>query len=191
MDETTINSDTNSNYTWLIRCTSGSVKNICINDWGNLITTISSTGSSYSAITKWTTDSRVIMEYLKNLFQMVQNREHIPPNKTQLVLDNTPYHRTGFVMNFFKSSGIEYMFFLLYTPELAPVEKFFAQLKSKIIGSRDDNVMIHKEEGTRKIKSGLVGITPERVRKIWGSFYAEIGLSNCGDPPLRIHIDYN
>ena len=135
MDETTINGDTKNNYTWLIRRTSGSVKNICINGSANLKTTISSTGSSYSDITKWTTDSRVIMEYLKELFQMVQNREHIPPNKTLLMLDNTPYHRAGVVMNFLESSGIEFMFLPSYTPELAPVEKLFAQLKSKIEGA--------------------------------------------------------
>ena len=135
MDETTINGDTKNNYTWLIRGTSGSVKNICINGSANLKTTISSTGSSYSDITKWTTDSRVIMEYLKELFQMVQNREHIPPNKTLLVLDSTPYHRAGVVMDFLESSGIEFMFLPSYTPELARVKKFFAQLKSKIEGA--------------------------------------------------------
>ena len=69
---------TKKNYTWMFKGISGSTKNVQFSGSINLISAISTTGASYSAIAKQTTDSEWFCVFLSRLFveikKMLRNR---------------------------------------------------------------------------------------------------------------------
>ena len=65
IDESSFSRLTKQNYTWLLKGIPGSVKSIKFSGSINLITAISSTGASYSAFTRKTTDSNWFIWFLQ------------------------------------------------------------------------------------------------------------------------------
>ena len=53
-----------------------------------------------------------------------------------LAMDNAPIHKAEDISQYIKSRGYRSAYFLLYSPELNPIEQFWFVLKSKIKRSR-------------------------------------------------------
>ena len=165
IDEATIERLKKENYSWLIKGPSGSIKNISFSGSLNIISAISSTGASYSAI---------FICYLKKLLNSVKKLEGIPSTRILLILDNAPSHQAKEVLRYLEEDQIQYNFLPHYSSELAPVEKFFSQMKQKITAVLCKSINLNSDEGTRLLKTTLQAIDPDKVKSLWRHFYSKI-----------------
>ena len=124
VDEATISKNTKNNYTWLIRGVQGSIKNIVFGGSLKLITTISSSGMSYTALTARTTNSEVFIDYLTELFKLLKTHEWIKSTEIILSMDNMSCHQSDGVFEYLNLNKVRYIFLPAYFPELAPVDFF-------------------------------------------------------------------
>ena len=98
----------------------------------SLITTMSTTGFTYSAMSSITVTSYGFILALSKLFKEWKRREGIERSKALLILYNALWHKAKWVLEYLNKEGISYIFIAPYTPELAPVELLFGFLKHSI-----------------------------------------------------------
>ena len=110
IDESSFSRLTKTDYTWLKRGVSGTVKNIKYSGSLSLVTAISTTGHSYSAATHKTIDSDMFIIILKKLISDVVVVEHVERSKILLMLDNAPCHQAKRVIDYLDESKIQYAF---------------------------------------------------------------------------------
>ena len=173
IDEASISRLTKMNYSWLLRGASGSTKNIKFAGSWNIISAISTTGVSYSAVVNGTTNQSIFICDKEKLMKLVNKIESIPYSKVLLMMDNAPWHQARNVLKFLEERRIRYIFIPQYSPELAPVEKFFAQMKQKVIKAEHDSFNLTKE-GVIIMRATLKSISQANVRLLWRNFYSRI-----------------
>ena len=98
VDESTLLKETKIKYTCALKGVSASAKNIKFSKLMNLVTWIWSSGSSYSAITKRTTNSNSFLWFLKHLIEDIKMTENINPGEIMLILDNAPVHQANIIL---------------------------------------------------------------------------------------------
>ena len=127
MDETIINKDI-KNYTWLVKGTSGSIKNIH-QRLGKFDNDNLQRGVNYSDATNRNTNLKVLAEFLKELLQKIRSYSTIqnPSGVRQCTVSPSIDCDRLFRIQW------NYIFVPPEAPELAPVEKILTQLKGKII----------------------------------------------------------
>ena len=104
INEATVGRLTNENYSWLIKGSPGSIKNISFLGSLNIISIISSTGASYSAIKTGSTNAAIFICYLKKLLNSVKTLEGIPSTRILLILDNAPSHQAKEVLRYLEEN---------------------------------------------------------------------------------------
>ena len=110
IDESSFSRLTKTDYTWLKRGISGTVKNIKYCGSLSLVTAISTTGYSYSTATHNTINSDMFIIVLKKLINCVVDVEHIELSRILLILDNAPCHQATKVIDYLDESKIQYAF---------------------------------------------------------------------------------
>ena len=93
-------------------------------------------------------------------------------------MDNSPVHQSRKVISHLKNTGWSWIFLPQYTPELAPIELFFGQLKrlaSKIYDKNTTN--LDTDAGRQLISNKLLELNQVEIIKIWSHFFNEI--ENC------------
>ena len=174
VDESSFSRLTKKDYTWLLKGIPGSVKNVQFSGSINLISAISTTGASYSAIAKQTTDSECFCVFISKLFAEIEKSEGIDKAGTLLILDNAPWHQSKATIEYLNKERIRHLFLPQYSPDLAPVELFFGQLKGMAKISQNKNIRLLKQEGIEFIATQIKKITKERVSKIWSHLYRRL-----------------
>jgi len=71
-----------------------------------------------------------------NLFNVWLRQELIPnlTNGQVLILDNASFHKSAETRRLIESCGCEILFLPPYSPDLNPIEKYWANMKTKIRG---------------------------------------------------------
>ena len=174
IDESSFSRLTKTDYTWLAKGYPGSIKNIIISGSLSLITAMSTTGCTYSAISSKTVNSYGFILVLKKLFKELKRREGIERGKALLILDNAPWHQAKWVLEHLDKEGISYIFIPPYTPELAPVELLFGFLKRRITRNRSEALNFRTKRGRRVIADELLAIDWETVKAMWSHLYSKI-----------------
>lgn len=77
------------------------------------------------------TTSEVFMVWLKEVLLPIWNENDI------LIMDNASWHKTKKVLNFLEENGIKYIFQPPYSPDLNPIEHFWANMKRGIRNLED------------------------------------------------------
>ena len=70
-----------------------------------------------------TNDQNLFIEWIKKFLNPVF------PKNAILILDNARYHKTKDVLKTFKEENIDVLFLPPYSPELNPIEKYWANMK--------------------------------------------------------------
>ena len=174
VDESTLSKETKIKYTWALKGVSASAKNIKFSKSMNLVTWIWSSGSSYSAITKGTTNSNSFLWFLKHLIEDIKKTENINSDEIMLILDNAPVHQANIILEYINESKMIWVFLPQYSPELAPVETVFAILKQKAWKSANREVKLESEEGVHLVTDWFQKIGSMVIKKLWERFYAII-----------------
>ena len=108
IDESSFSRLTKTDYTWLKKGISGTVKIIKYSGSLSLFTAISTTGYIYSTATHNTINSDMFIIALIKLINCVVDVEHIELSKILLILDNAPCHQATKVIDYLDESKIQY-----------------------------------------------------------------------------------
>jgi transposase len=76
-----------------------------------------------------TTNSAVFEDYIE---QLLQHCGRWPAPKLVLVMDNASFHCSEQIEQMCADAGVKLMYLTPYSPDLNPIEEFFAELKSFI-----------------------------------------------------------
>ena len=125
---------------------SGQHENIQFSGSINLISAISTTGVSYSAIAKQTTDSEWFCVFLSRLFAEIKKCEGIDKAIVLLILNNAPQHQYKATIEYLNNERIRHLFLPQYSPDLAQVELLFGQLKGLAKISQNKSIKLFKGE---------------------------------------------
>lgn len=77
------------------------------------------------------TNSEVFMAWLDKILLPIWNENDI------LIMDNASWHKTKKVLNFLEENRIKYIFQPPYSPDLNPIEHYWANMKRKIRNLED------------------------------------------------------
>ena len=118
LDESVINRDTISNYSWLKRGVSWCMNNVKFKRSINMISWIATNGMLISMLKHTTTDSYQLIDFLKHMLAYIDNRYEITPNQVGIVLDNCSTHRSRTFRVYCCEAGVSLYYILAYSPEL-------------------------------------------------------------------------
>ena len=159
--------------TWMVWGRPGVVRNEWIKGSRSLVSWIMSTGCSYSLWVKGTINSEVFLEYLKWLKAHLDDWLSVPNEKVWIIMDNSPVHTAGKVLQYLKESSWNYIFLPVYCPEFAPVELYFGQLKKKVIANtRECLLNLEDSKAQHTISGWILDIGIPEVLAIWRHFYS-------------------
>lgn len=82
-----------------------------------------------SPIFRGSTDAGIFEDFLD---QLLQNCERWPEPKSVLVMDNASFHHSGRIAQMCANAGLKLIYPPPYSPDLNPIEQFFAALKGFI-----------------------------------------------------------
>ena len=118
LDESTINSNTTNNYSWLKRGVSWPLNNVVFKGSINVISCISSDGLIFSMFKHCTTNSKNLIVFIKFFTEYMNNHHRISPNKIGVILDNCATHRSKLFRDYWAKIGINLYYINAYSPEL-------------------------------------------------------------------------
>ena len=155
-------------YSWLpIGKTSKIINNRTNGRW-TMISSIFSDGNYFWMITNDTVSSNEFWDFLTVLYYLIQNWKLWKLNNIMITLDNAPPHKSLKSYKKLKEIDVDVLFLPPYSPELAPVEFYFRDLKSvmkKI--NRNINIKFNSEKGRMKIYETLTKIGKNIVLNWW------------------------
>jgi len=86
-------------------------------------------GIMLSRVFQGSTDSAVFEDFLEQLLPLCGKW---PEPKSVLVMDNASFHHTERITQMCYNAGVKLVYLLPYSPDLNPIEEFFAELKAFI-----------------------------------------------------------
>ena len=111
-------------------CTS---KNICFYNSISLVTAITSLGDVLAADTLVSVTSKLIISFLEELKKMIKETQKIPIENWFIIIDNASIHSSKEVKKHIIWRKLNFYFIPAYSPELAPIEKYFSILKRNVV----------------------------------------------------------
>ena len=96
----------------------------------SLIAAIDTEGDVYLSLTQVHTDTHVMKLYLDALAKQLDADRPSWKQDTVLLLDGARYHKSDEIMNWLQTQGIQVIYTGPHSYDAAPVELFFAQLKT-------------------------------------------------------------
>jgi transposase len=86
-------------------------------------------GILLSRVSQGSTDSAVFEDFLE---QLLSHCGRWPEPKSVLIMDNASFHRSTRVEQMCTNAGVRLLYLPPYSPDLNPIEEFFAELKTFI-----------------------------------------------------------
>ncbi|ODM18801.1 hypothetical protein SI65_05418 [Aspergillus cristatus] len=94
-----------------------------------ILPTYSQDGIILSRIFKGTTDAAIFEDFIE---QLLQYCGRYPAEKSVLVMDNASFHHSKRIEQLCSGKGVKLVYLPPYSPDLNPVEEFFAELNAFI-----------------------------------------------------------
>ena len=88
-----------------------------------------------SRVFQETTDSAVFEDFIE---QLLHHCRPYPEPNSVLVMDNASFHRTERIEQICAEASVKLLYLPPYSPDLNPIEKFFAELKAFIKKQRHE-----------------------------------------------------
>ena len=136
MDEVCLTKNLKQQYSWIERGQSKWIRNSQFTDMIAIICTIFSWGIYFNGFFL-TINGELVKNYIENLISFISKRVDAKLSEVLLVLDNWPKHKWKQVSKFLREWGMNIVFLPGYTPELAPIEIMFRNLKSRVRSSKE------------------------------------------------------
>ena len=178
IDEAWFSRTTVAKRSWLRRGMDETITNIKHSGSLSLISAITSSGWSFNATVTGSINSKIFINYLKQILSFLTEQHGVRSERTLIVMDNASTHKAGIVKEFLNSWGTFVAFIPPYSPELAPVEKYFGVLKSLVNKSNTTLVISWRsKEGIALIARWIKRVDPIIIKRMWRTFFKEMQIS--------------
>ena len=175
VDESSFSRTTKLAHSWLKKGKPIKLNNIWYSSSTSLITAITSKGNAFAANTDGSVNSSIFLEFLKRLWWFIEEECRTKIDKCLFILDNAATHRSNNVIKYWQNRRISIAFIPPYTPELAPIEKYFSILKNMILRQTIGEWMSWQSTRASKvIRSWILRIEKKTVQKLWLTFTYEL-----------------
>ena len=175
IDEASFSRSLKRNRSWLKRGVEDVITNIKYSGSLSLISAITSSGSSFHATVSGWINSSLFMKFMVELTNFLKRHHGDELEKVLILLDNAPSHRAKTIKDYFKASETSVIFLPPYSPELAPVEKYFSILKNLVSKDKCQNTMSWKtEKGIDLIEKNIQKIDASTTKRLWWHFFREL-----------------
>lgn len=175
IDEVTFSKSTRINYSWALKNTSNNSANISFKGSLNLIGAITSRGDWFFSTLNKINNSKTFTEYVTHLYRWLTEDLEIEPHRLVIILDNSPVHTSNKSLVWLNNLGCKVIFLSPYSPEFAPIERFFNVLKKRWATHTKGQVIdLKQSKGTQTIKECLSTITPGEVVSFWKTALKEV-----------------
>ena len=178
VDESSFSRLTKKCYSWIPKGKQQIIKNIWfLNSW-SLVTAITSTGSVMAAKSDKSVNSELFVNFMKELVMFIKEREGCDARNCLVIMDNASVPRAEITKQYLWEEGINIAFIPQYSPEMAPIEHYFAKLKQSTIEmSKGRNINWRSTSSNALIRKWMETIPAQMVRNIWTSFTNELNKS--------------
>ncbi|KAF7920914.1 hypothetical protein EAE99_007766 [Botrytis elliptica] len=123
-------------------------------------------GVIFSQIFQGTTDSEVFEDFIELLLLLCGRW---PEPQSVLVMDNASFHYTDRIMQMCADTGVKLIYLPPYSPDLNPIEEFFAELKAFI--KRNWQVYkVNPHQGFDHFLNWCIDVVGEREQSVQGHF---------------------
>ena len=175
IDESSINKDVKIAYSWGIKGKPIESQNSSLAGSASIIMAICSNGAWISKVINKTINSDCFIWFLKIMVDWLQSHNYFEWSRVIVLLDNCSIHKSGQTLAVFESLKFATMFIPAYSPEFAPVEYWFSQIKRRLseIWKRE-NLTLTLRHNYTKIYDSLVSIKTIIVRRMFKQFYRTI-----------------
>ena len=175
IDESSFSRSTKIDNSWLKRGTDCALMNIWYSTSTSLITSITSAGEVFAVSTTGAVNSQMFIDFLKRLERFIQITTKTELQKCLIIMDNASIHRSHNTIEHWKSRRLSIAFIPAYTPELSPIEKYFARHKNIVLRmSRGRNLSWQSKQAQDLINESIFKISRDEVKRIWKKFTHEI-----------------
>ena len=182
IDESPFSRLTKNNYSWIQKRKEQIIKNISFRNSCSLVTAIISTGGVIAAKSLVSVTSNMFIEFVTEMAKFIQEKEGIKSQNCLVILDNASIHRSAMAQESLKIAGFSVAFIPQYTPEMAPIERYFSKLKKTVINKARGKMIDWKSSDSNLLlKEWMQDIQPGIVRRIRATFVKEIlnSLDSC------------
>ena len=96
-------------------------------------------------------------------------------HKWLIIVDNASTHSSREVKDYIEENKLNFAYIPAYSPEMAPVEKYFSILKRVVIKKTTGQKVNWSGDKTKDILNySMLQISPKVVRNLWRTFTYEI-----------------
>ena len=154
------------------------IKNIWFLNSLSLATAITSTGSVMTTKSDKSVNSELFVNFMKELVMFIKEREGCNARNCLVIMDNASVHRAEITKQYLWEEVINIAFIPQYSPEMAPIEHYFAKIKqSNIEMSKGQNINWRFTSSNVLIGKWMETIPAQMVRNVWTLFTNELNKS--------------
>ena len=156
IDEASFSGSVFNNRSWFPKGLSGEVFSIGYRNSISLILAVTSEGDYFGSTIRQTVNGEIYIQFLENLWGWLKNTWKSRYQSSILIHDNAPIHRAKKCLDFMRDDDFIHAFLPPYTPEYAPVELVFSQIKSGFKKSKQKSLInLRGDEGVQLIANEL------------------------------------
>ena len=168
IDETSFSGSIFNNRSWFPKEFSGEVFSIGYKNSTSLILAITSEGDYFGSTIRQTVNGNIYIQFLGNLWGLLKNTWRNNYQNIIIIHDNAPIHRAKQWLDFMREDDFMHAFLPPYTPEYAPVELVFSQLKSNVKKNKQKHLINFRgDERVKLVANELSKLEREMIIKCW------------------------
>ena len=103
------------------------------------------------------------------------NKLRVPLVKVLIILGNAAIHKSKQMKKLYIEEGLRVLFLPAYSPELAPIEKFFSRIKRYVLKEASGKLLNWRSDSAMKILNRVImRTTRENIIRYWSTFTKEV-----------------
>ena len=112
------------------------------------------------------------IRYIKHLFTWLNENNNFEFQKISQILDNWPLHRADFTIKHFRSLSWNIYYLPSYSPQLAPVEYAFNDVKRRLAWSlKERTLKLNNADSCASTIDKIKSVTTKSLRGYFSRFY--------------------
>ena len=113
--------------------------------------------------------------FIRNLKEFVKTKMRLPIGKVLLILDNASIHKSKSMKKQYINEGFRVIFLPAYAPELAPIEKYFSIIKSRMLKEASGVQLSWSSDDTiERLSKVIAKTTREEIISLWSTLTREM-----------------
>ena len=172
IDETLFSRTTKATYSWSAKGKECPVNNIGCSNSFFLISAILSTGFVNALGSTESVNGWIFTKFLNGLRGFIEEKIQIDIREWLIILDNASTHHSKLVTDYINRQKLCVAFIPAYSPELAPIIKYFALLKRMVSKEASKTRINWKNKNSMTlIKRSMKQIPSRLILNIWGTLW--------------------